>query len=317
MIHKVNDSWELSLNLGADGGRVRYVGTRYHYNDTYRLIMDRGAAVARIKPATEDGTVQGKPVLLHPDTLADKRRDMGPYTFGCQMLLDPKADEVQGFKEEWLKFWPCNHFTGFNKIILCDPANEKKRGSDYTVFMVLGLGEDRNYYIIDMIRDRLSLTERSNLLFKLHREFRPQFVGYEKYGKDSDIQHYESIMDRDNYRFGITPLGGKLSKEDRIRTLIPLFEQGRIFIPDRLLKTNYERVQEDLVQVFINSEYLSFPVAPHDDMLDCLARITDPDCYNEFPLSGQMDRPNYQDSMADVFTLNRDTRMDYNVFGGR
>lgn len=317
MIHKVNDSWELSLSLTAVGGKVRYVGTRYHYNDTYRLIMDRGAAIERLKPATDDGTVQGKPVLLHPDVLAAKRRDMGPYTFGCQMLLNPKADEVQGFKEEWLRFWPCNQFTGLNKIILCDPANEKKRGSDYTVFMVLGLGEDQNYYVIDMIRDRLSLTERSNTLFKLHREFRPPFVGYEKYGKDSDIQHYESIMDRDNYRFGITPLGGRLSKEDRIRTLIPLFEQGRIYLPDRLLRTNYERVQEDLVQIFIRDEYMAFPVAAHDDMLDCLARITDPDCYMGFPEQGQSQRPGFQDFMANVFTLSRDQRMDYDPFGGR
>ena len=318
MIKKVNESWELSLNLGADGGRVRYVGTRYHYNDTYRLIMDRGAAVPRIKPATDDGTVKGKPVLLHPETLADKRRDMGPYTFGCQMLLDPKADEVQGFKEEWLKFWPANHFTGLNKIILCDPANEKKKSNDYTVFLVIGLGADQNYYLIDMVRDRLSLTERATILFKLHREFRPQFVGYEKYGKDSDIQHYESLMERDNYRFGITPLGGHLSKEDRIRTLIPLFEQGRIYIPDRLLRTNYERVTEDLVQAFIKEEYLSFPVAPHDDMLDCLARITDPDCYTEFPDENTANRPRNQDFIADIFTLSgRNDRMDYDVFGGR
>ena len=320
MIHKVNDSWELSLNLGTDGGKSRYVGTRYHYNDTYRLIMDRGAATARIRPATDDGTVKGKPVLLHPDTLADKRRDMGPYTFGCQMLLDPKADEVQGFKELWLKFWPCNHFTNFNKIILCDPANEKKKGNDYTVFMVIGLGGDENFYIIDMIRDRLSLTERSNVLFKLHREFRPQFVGYEKYGKDSDIQHYESIMDRDNYRFGITPLGGRLSKEDRIRTLIPLFEQGRIYMPNRLLKTNYERITEDLVQAFIKEEYLSFPVAPHDDMLDCLARITDPDCYKPFPNDAPGSRPQNQDTFADIFTIaanKNQQQTDYNVFGGR
>ncbi|MDD5729267.1 MAG: hypothetical protein PHV59_11960, partial [Victivallales bacterium] len=229
-----------------------------------------------------------------------------------------RADEVQGFKEQWLKFWPCNHFTNFNKMIRCDPANEKKKGNDYTVFLVIGLGEDENYYIIDMVRDRLSLTERANILFKLHREWKPQFVGYEKYGKDSDIQHYETIQDRDNYRFEITPLGGKLSKEDRIRTLIPLFEQGKIYIPDRLLKTNYQRVTEDLVQAFIKEEYLSFPVSVHDDMLDCLARITDPECFRGFPSVGQLNRPQHQSTVADIFTLSsRQQQTDYNIFGGR
>lgn len=570
MIQKVNAAWELSLSLGVEVGKRRYAGTRYHYNDTYRLMMDRGAAIPRIHPATIDGTVNGRPVLMHPDTLAQKRREQGPYTYAChaqgtkvlmwnftekpiedivngdvvigfetknkrtvmtrtevlaarvidgnqlnkytmesgrkvictpdhkwwtgrtgndshrrynhlgvnrsdlhglirmyvpppeltndtelircasylggifdgeggysgnaihlhqseihhaevcgeirrtlmllgfdwgetqtrkgkidfylkggkqeilrfinwcqpvkinkvfnglcntkngnyrgsdklirieelkkdyvfniqtgtgnyiangygskncQMLLDPKADETQGFKEEWLKFWPCNYFHNFNKIILCDPANEKKKGNDYTVFFVLGLGEDMNYYVLDMIRDRLSLTERGNVLFALHREFRPQFVGYEKYGKDSDISYYEERMSRDNYRFGITPLGGQTAKADRIRTLIPIFESGRIFLPDRLLKTNYEKITEDLTQTFIREEYNAFPVAAHDDMLDCLARITDPDCYKEFPVRGAFSASPVQDVAYDpfnyAFRTNGKQQTDYDVFGGR
>lgn len=284
MIAKVNSAWELSLSLGVEGGKKRYVGTRYHYNDTYRLIMDRKAAIPRIKPATKDGTVNGEPVLMQPDTLTEKRREQGPYTFSCQMLLDPKADEVQGFKETWLKFWPCRQFSNMNKIILCDPANEKKKSNDYTVFFVVGLGQDKNYYIIDILRDRLSLTERSNILFALHRELQPQFVGYERYGMQADIEHYKDRMDRDNYRFNITEFGGQTPKNDRIRSLIPLFENGRIYLPDRLLKTNYQKVTEDLTKVFINEEYNAFPVAVHDDMLDCLARITDVHCYKEFPI---------------------------------
>ena len=317
MIAKVNQSWELSLNLGVEGGRKRYIGTRYHYSDTYKLIMDRKAAIPRIHPATIDGTVTGKPVLLHPDVLAQKRREMGPFVFGAQMLLDPKADEVQGFKEQWLKYWPCNYFHNFNKIILCDPAGEKKKGSDYTVFWVLGLGEDMNYYAIDIVRDRLSLTERANVLFALHREFRPQFVGYEKYGMQSDIEHFNDRMKRDNYRFGITAFEGKVSKKDRIRSLIPMFEQGRIYIPDRITKTNYQGITEDMTQTFINEEYLAFPVASHDDMLDCLARITDPQCYREFPIKGAFTAKAQQETDYDPLNYYRGRQQqttDYDVF---
>lgn len=318
MINKVNGAWELSLSLGVEGGIRRYVGTRYHYNDTYRLMMDRSAATPRIHPATADGKVEGKPVLMHPDTLAEKRKQQGPYTFACQMLMDPKADETQGFKEQWLKYWPANYFHKFNKIILCDPANEKKKANDYTVFMVLGLGEDENYYIIDMIRDRLSLTERCNVLFALHRQWRPQFVGYEKYGLQADIEHAQDRMNRDNYRFGITELGGGMGKNDRIRTLIPLFESGRIYIPDRLMKTNYEHITEDLTQTFIREEYLAFPVAAHDDMLDCLARITDAECYKEFPVQGAFSASQTQDVAYDPFSYAfQRQQTDYNVFGVR
>ena len=38
-----------------------------------------------------------------------------------------------------------------------------------------------------------------------------------------------------------------------------------------------------MVQVFINEEYLNFPVSLHDDCLDCLARITDDDMALRWP----------------------------------
>jgi hypothetical protein len=101
-------------------------------------------------------------------------------------------------------------------------------------------------------------------------------VGYEKYGKDSDIQYFEQRMVDEKYRFTITALGGRLSKPDRIRTLVPDFEQNRILLPEEIWYTNYEGEFLDLVQVFINTEYLAFPLATHDDMLDALARINDP-----------------------------------------
>ncbi len=52
MILKVTQAWELSLNLGAEGGKVRGAGTFYHFNDTYRTIIERGALIPRIYPVT-------------------------------------------------------------------------------------------------------------------------------------------------------------------------------------------------------------------------------------------------------------------------
>ena len=72
--------------------------------------------------------------------LEEKRRDMGPYTFGAQMMQDPKADETQGFKQDWIKFHEGSDGTGLNIYILVDPANDKKKTSDYTVMEVIGLG---------------------------------------------------------------------------------------------------------------------------------------------------------------------------------
>ncbi len=277
MIKKVTSSWELSLALGVENGVRRYIGTRSHFADSYGEMIRRGAAVARVHPATSDGKVDGPPVLMQAETLREKRRDMGPYTFGCQMLLDPKADETQGFREEWLEYWPAAKFNDLNLYILVDPASDKKKHSDYTSMFVVGFGEDHCYRVVAMLRDRLSLTQRADALFAFHRDYRPQAVGYEQYGMQADIEHIKDRQKRENYKFKIVPLGGQLAKVDRIRRLIPLFEQGNILLPDHHMRVTAEGVNEDLTRIFIDEEYLAFPVSVHDDMLDALSRICDPD----------------------------------------
>lgn len=303
MMAKTLSAWELSLNLGVRGGYERYIGTRYHYNDVYKEIIKREAAIPRIYPATEDGSVDGVPVLLLHEELAEKRRRMGPYTFGCQMLQDPKADEVQGFKREWLKFYKdANGGKGMNILIFVDPANEKKKKSDYTAMLVIGLGADGHVYILDMVRDRLSLTERTEKLFQLHKDWRQKGrklpVYYEKYGKDSDIDHIRSQMELENYRFSITPVGGSMAKNDRIRRIIPDFEHGSILFPFEKSYTCYDRRSVDLVQVFIDEEYIPFPVGEHDDMLDTLARIKDVKL--QFPEPDTVERPDYRGRLNEL-----------------
>jgi phage terminase large subunit-like protein len=274
-IQKVNDAWALSLNLGVTDGLRRYAGTTYALGDTYALIRERKSAKVREYPATVDGTVHGEPVFLTRQALMKKREDMGPYIFSAQMLMNPIADSVQGFKLEWLRYYGRETGKGMVKALLVDPAGEKKKGSDYTVMAVLGLAADGNIYLLDGIRDRLNLSQRANLLINMHRMWKPGKVGYEKYGKDSDIEAIGMMMEQQQYRFAITPLGGQMAKPDRIRRLVPYFEQSRVWLPDRLDKIDYENKPYDFVERFVKNEYSAFPACLHDDMLDDISRIFD------------------------------------------
>jgi len=76
-----------------------------------------------------------------------------------------------------------------------------------------------------------------------------------------------------------------MAKEDRIRRLMPLFEQGRIILPPTRFRTLYDRSTVNLIDAFVEEEYMAFPVAAHDDMLDCLARIEDPELKVKWPQS--------------------------------
>ncbi|MBL7545613.1 MAG: hypothetical protein JNL11_17470 [Bdellovibrionaceae bacterium] len=283
-IKKTTSAWEMSQNLGAAGGVARYIGTRYHASDTYKTMMDRGSVKQRIYPATDNGKMDGQPVFLDAETLAKKRRDMGPYTFGTQMLQDPVADKAMGFKEEWLKYYKSKPATkGWNIYLIVDPAGKKKSTNDYTVMEVIGLAPDSNYYLLDGIRDRLNLTERTKKVFELHRKWKPKAVGYEEYGMQSDIEHIEYVQEIENYRFNIKKLGGPVAKEDRIKKLIPIYEQHRFYMPEKLYFTDYQGEAKDYIHIFIEEEYKTFPVSTHDDMMDCRARILEKDLGAIFP----------------------------------
>lgn len=287
MIQKATDAWAMSTNLVSSGRcRVRYIGTRYHLYDTWSEIIKREAATPRIHPATDNGKADGVPVFLSQEVL-DEKKKQGSYIFSCQQLLNPIAEEDQTFRNEWKRFWmPAQAgWVGMNTYILVDPAGSKKRKlNDYTSMWVVGLNNDQNYYVIDIIRDKLNLTERAAKLFDLHTKYKPLAVGYEEYSMQGDIEHIKYEQEQRHYRFDITPLGGnKLSKEDRIKGLVPLFEFGRVYLPFSCPYTDSQGKSSDLTRVFFEQEYDAFPVLMHDDMLDCLARITDPQLGAKFP----------------------------------
>jgi len=279
MLAKTSEMLSLSYALGSEGGVRRMIGTRYHANDAYKTVIERGTATARIHILTADGTADGEPVLRSRAWIDERRRDMGPYIFACQMLQNPLSDEIQGFKADWIQYHDGVSRDGLNVYMVFDPAGGKGKRSDYTAGWVLGLGPDRNIYVLDMVRDRLNLSERAALVMRWHRAYKPMLDGvrYEKYGLQSDIEHIKDVQRRENYRFDITEVGGQTSKIDRIKRLIPYFEQRRVYLPGTMHYTAYDGRTSDLVRDFVEQEYKCFPVPVHDDMLDAMARLIEPD----------------------------------------
>jgi predicted phage terminase large subunit-like protein len=311
MINKTTEAVSLSFNLTTEyGGRRWMIGTFYHYADTYSILIRRGAVKPRIYAATVDGSIEGEPVLWTRETLARKVRDMGSYVASCQLFLKPVMEGEEVFLEEWLNFWNprgSESWNMMNRYIIVDPASSKKKDSDYTVMMVYGIGADRNYYVIDMIRDKLSLSERTRALFSLHALYKPIAVGYEKYGMQADIEHIKEHMDRQQYRFHIIELGGSMPKTDRIKRLQPICQERRFYLPEKLMKGDYTHQVRDLTQDFIQDEYLQFPYMTHDDMLDCASRVCENDLGVFFP-------NNRKSNGIEVYAQEGDEEYDYDTY---
>jgi predicted phage terminase large subunit-like protein len=230
------------------------------------------------------------------EVLDTARERLKEYNYAGQYLQEPVPIGGGEFREHWLQYYPQGGIKPkeMNVVILVDPAGgeelnkKKKKLSDWTAMMVIGLAPDNNYYLLDVIRDRLNPTDRINMLFVLHRKWnelcgKPPKVGYEKYGMMTDTHYIKDKKKQDAYNFPLIELGGQMGKEERIRRLIPDMQNGRWYFPHSMLYVDGEGRKFDLIQEILTSEMATFPRSSYDDMLDALSRIYDVELGMVFP----------------------------------
>ena len=290
--------------------RFVMVMQRLHEDDpTGHLVKDGGyhllklPAEAKTQVVIELGKkkwVMDEGQLLFPERLTRQvldrfKLDMTELNYAAQLQQEPIPVGGGEFKNEWLLSYAQGGVKPkeMNLVILVDPAGgddlnkRKKKTSDWTVMCVVGLAPDNNYYLLDMVRDRLNPTERIDTLFMLHRKWndatgKSPKVGYEKYSMQGDTHYIREKQRLDGYNFPLIELGGQVMKEERIRRLIPDMQNGRWFFPGMLPYVDNEGRKFDLM-VELANEMASFPRSRYDDMLDALSRVYEQDLYLVFP----------------------------------
>ena len=307
MIDKTTASWELSLNLGTkEINRMWYCGTRYNANDTYGVILNRNILKPRIYPATDDGTFDGTPVFLTQEEWNTIKKSSSDFTVATQQLLNPLAGSLQELKPEWIRRWEVRP-RYLNVYILVDPASSKKGSACNTAMAVIGVDVAHNKYLLDGMCHRMDLEQRWNNLKHLRSKWlhaegiQVVEVGYEKYGMQSDMEHFEVMMRIEGSSFPIQEVSwtrdGTQAKDDRIRRLVPDHKNWQFFYPETQKYTKLMREAEqkgnkkliaqpikrkthdgkvyELTEWFIKNEYLFFPNGQLKDFLDAMSRIYD------------------------------------------
>ena len=311
MVQKINDYFEVSLSQSKEGGKKRYIGTRYAYSDTYAMIMDRDIAQQRIYTATDDGTPTGKPVLFTEEYWGAKKRENSVYNLSCQYLQNPQAGGEKIFDVGLIQTYEVRPYK-LNVAIVVDPANSMKKGSANTAMLVIGIGANNRKYLLDGYCHKMSLADRWMCLKTLYKKWRSDpgvnnlTVGYEKYGTGNvDLDYFREQFKKEpnTTRFVITELAsamnGSSRKRDRIERIQPDLIYSNLFLPyptdtDNLTKSQRLALQDnsfyrisqkirradetrkiyDLCDIFVN-ELDSYPYGKLVDCIDGFSRVYD------------------------------------------
>lgn len=255
-IAKTTEAWELSDNLGVMGGRKWLIGTRYHYADTYSEIIKRGAAIARIYPATADGSMVGRPVLFTQAEWDRRVRDQGEATVACQLLANPLAGHQRMFDVRDLQTYEVRPLTLMGYLLI-DPARSMKKDSANTAMVVLGIDAAGNKYLLDGVDHKMDLMDRWRWMRDLWDKWRAApgmvglHVGYERYGAIADLDyfHERQRIERCSFEIGELewPRDGELSKRDRVQRLVPDIRGHRLYLPYPTDENRLTRLQRDII----------------------------------------------------------------------
>lgn len=256
-VQKATERTQLSFALGVGGAtRKQFVGTRYSYADTYGYLIEHKIAEPRLYPATHDGTLNGEPVFMNQDAWDKAKREMRTV-IAAQMLQNPLAGEENTFRVTWLKGYLLRPRV-CNVYIMGDPSAGRHKTSDRTAIAVIGYDTLGNRYLLDGYCHRMQLSERWERLREIWRKWvnmngvQSVKVGWERYGFQSDIEHFKEKQRETGSVFSIEELAwtmqaggvskqGMQSKRHRVGRLEPDFRNGNFFVPGKVWHVEFPK----------------------------------------------------------------------------
>lgn len=284
-LNKCFSKFEVSDNLGVMfDGVERITGTYYAHNGVLVRIKDKKTVDGepmyhtRLKPATDDGTISGTPVLLGQERL-DKLK-MSEH-FNSQQLCNPTPVGVRKLDSSFLmeiepQFIPNDVY----KFLVIDPAGDDSTGKgDAWAIELWGVqpkADDigtSNVYLIDAIISPLRETEATEEIVRMYlRGGMIQQLGIEKVGLSTTEIHVANALAMkgrhvsvDNGTLVILRPAGR-DKIKRIESALawPLYN-SKIFISKAVPEIYKQRFMDEMDK---------FPFW-HDDGLDAASYLFD------------------------------------------
>ena len=250
--------------------------TRWHDNDLAgRILAHRTASNWHVLElpaiANKDEVIEGQfvrkkgralwPTRYNEQALQSIKNTIGPYEWSSQYQQNPVDEEAIEFHKVWFKNRPEEEVKKLNTLryLTVDTAGKVTRESNY-----IGIVDNRvdreGKWNIKARKYKMDPAQLINYLFVLQEKYNYEIIGIEKTIFTDVLEPY---MDEKMMEKGITlPYKllkhNKVSKELRIRGLIPFYKMGKIY--------HIDGECEELIPQLIR-----FPKSADDDIIDALA----------------------------------------------
>jgi predicted phage terminase large subunit-like protein len=301
--------------LEHPGGEIWLIGTSWDFGDLYSLIQDPERKHLDdfeffIRGAVDKDNNPNFPWKLPLSELEVLKRQKDTLEYSAQYLLKPVASENATFKEDYFKYYDVLPEGTYHKFMFVDPAATATKRSDYSAMIVVAVNAEDDWYILDIVRDRLVPSVLERRILKLANKHEPRIIGIEAFGFQTYVEKNlrDLMLKNPKGLFSVRPMShsGK-SKEDRIRRLEPRFRAGKIYMPKIMLYNNTDGKEMDMV-FQLKDELLKFPRAEKDDLSDCLAYL-DELAFRPVNRDYSMQHMNFKDRLSGIEHKQRDQEL--------
>lgn len=273
-IDKVKEYFKLLFSLLEPGGCMAIIGTRWDDDDLYQMIIDEYQHMFNF---ITRAAMSSNGALFYPSRLPraflENMRDVvqGSYLYSCQYLNNPVDSDSAEFKQGDFKHITRDEYAqlNVNTYGLVDPSYKGKHGSsDFAAFVIGAMGSRKEIYARHCFQDKLKYSQIFNKMAELQDMFPDiklwwvEAIGTKSLEDDFDRMNDERARNglrRLNIHYNRSQQG---SKEDRIRSLIPLYERGDAY-----------HVSGGGMTDTLESQLKRFPKAKFDDMMDAWSGI--------------------------------------------
>ena len=163
-----------------------------------------------------------------------------------QALLVRKIDDEE-------KIIPIDVYSGV------DPASSLSARADYFVIATIGIDNENNKYVIDIVRDRISPSKQPGLIIDKYIKYKPRRMKIETTGYQEALRvGVRDIMKEKGLYIpglekGVKP---RTRKSERLLSMIPMFARKQFYFRPEDIKPQ--------------QEFLSYPRGKHDDVMDAI-----------------------------------------------